>query len=1485
MFPVEAFSPSTREWFCSTFAAPTEIQRRGWEPIARGHHTLLVGPTGSGKTLAAFLAALDGLMRSAAEAGEGVRVVYVSPLKALVYDVERNLQAPLTGIRRSAECLGEPWRDIRVDIRTGDTSQRERQRQLRGPADILVTTPESLFLLLGSRARETLRSVRTVIVDEIHALAADKRGVHLSLSLERLAELTTKDPQRVGLSATVRPLDEVARFLGGMRRVEVVDASTRRTLEVTVSVPVADMERIPSAPPEAAAGSSMRAAPDDQGVDRRERGIWPAIYPALLEEVRTHRTTIIFVNSRGLCERVAQRLNELAGEPLARAHHGSVAPEERTLIEEALKGGTLRAIVATSSLELGIDMGAVERVLLVESPGSVARGIQRIGRASHHVGGISSGRIFPKFRGDLLECAVIAARMERGEIEAIKVPQNALDVLAQQIVAMCCDRARSSEDLAPLVRRAYPYRRLSTELLNAVIEMLSGSYPTTDFADLRPLLSWDRAADRLTPRRGTAMLTRLNAGTISDRGHYAVHRGAQDGPKLGELDEEMVFETRPGDNIVLGATTWRVEQITRDRVIVSDAPGEPGKLPFWHGAGPTRDPELGRTIGEWIRRLGALGRRQATDWLLAHTPLDRWAADNLAAYIFEQKDHAGTLPTDRAITVERFRDELGDWRVCILTPFGARIHAPWAMALERALSAQSGFETQLMYTDDGIVIRFADSDSSPPLERLLPDAEEMETLVIEQLAETALFAGLFRENAARALLLPRRRPKGRSPLWSQRLKAQQLLGSVERYPRFPIVLETYRQALQDLFDLPGLKRLLEKIHRREVEVVDVETPFASPFARSLVFAYVAAYIYEQDAPLAERKAQALTLDRHLLQELVGQAELRDLIDPQVLTTLEAERQRHAAPRRARNHDELHDVLRAVGDLSLREIAERAEVDFERWLSRLAAERRAAEIVVAGERRWIAADDAGLYRDALGAVPPPGLPGAFLHATEQPLERLAARYARTHGPFLTAALAARFGLLPAQAEPVLRALEHDGTLVKGEIRPGGVEQEWCDKEILQHLKRRTLAALRRQAAPVDAANLARFLPVWQGIGDGRQGTARLEEVIVQLEGLALPWSSLSHVILPQRMANFTLDLLDLLCAQGEVVWVGCGALSPRDGRIALYRRSHAAALLTAAERYAAPSKLHERILSHLQRQGASFLVEIESAVLGVDASLERRAFEPALWDLVWAGRITNDTCAPLRSLGTTPGPKRAQTHRRPGQLLGGGRWSLVESLVSKTLSETERVLARTHMLLERYGIVSREAALAEAVPGGFAAIYRVLKAMEEAGRVRRGYFIEGLSGSQFGHSGAVDRLRSVAVEEGTGGDEGAQTLLVLAAVDPANPYGALLPWPATNGGEALRPRRAPGAWVLLVAGRPRVYVAPGKRQLLTFAAAEGGGQAELEVAFRGLQDFMSGSRKMLVVEKIDGVPVRDSPHYGLLRACGFQADYRGLTPVPAVQRSR
>lgn len=1452
--PLAPFSPAARAWFEASFDAPTPVQAQGWAKIAAGEHALLIAPTGSGKTLAAFFWCIDRLARApaAAAAAAGVRVLYVSPLKALVYDIERNLRAPLVGVRRAAERLGVAVHTPRVAVRTGDTPARERAEQARDPAEILVTTPESLYLILGSGQRETLRSVEWVIVDEIHALAPTKRGAHLAVSLERVGSLTGREPQRIGLSATARPLAEVARFLGGDRLVSVVDTSAKPRLDLEICVPVPDMTR--PVEPDA-------ARPAAEGASDPSLGLWPAIHPKLLEQVLAHRSTILFVNSRGLCERLCQRLNELAGEEILRAHHGSVAHEQRREIEEALEAGSIRGIVATSSLELGIDMGAVDLVLLVESPGAVARGLQRVGRAGHQVGEVSKGRIYPKHRGDLLEATVVAQGMQQGAVESIQMPRNPLDVLAQQIVAMCGSESWKVDALERTLRRAANFRDLSHEALVAVLDMLAGRYPSTDFAELRPRLVWDREADLLSPTRGAGKVALLSGGTIPDRGLYHVHI-APDGPRVGELDEEMVFESRPGQTITLGASTWRVVEITRDRVLVVPAPGEIGRLPFWHGEGPGRPIELGRALGAFVREIDAMPRAEAEVRLRDAQHLDAFAAANLLDHLAEQREATGALPTDRAITVERFRDELGDWRVCILSPFGARVHAPWALALEARLSGDAGYEVQAVWSDDGISLRFADADAVPAAQTFVPDPEEVEDLIVEQLGHSALFAASFRENAARALLLPRRRPGSRTPLWVQRLRAQSLLAVAREFPSFPIVLETYRSCLQDVFDVPGLVDLLRRVRAREVRVDEVETPSASPFASGLVFTYTAAYLYQGDSPAAERRAQALTLDRGMLRDLLGQEQLRDLLDAGAIEAVEGELQGRAEALRAAHPDALADLLRRVGDLTRDEIAARCDGDSAAWISELAERRRIVSIRIAGVARWIVAEDAASYRDALGCVPPAGLASALLEPSRDPLDQLLLRYARTHVPFSAAAVAERFGLLPAQVEALLGGLEARGRLLSGEFLPGGRTREWCDADVLRRIRRRTLARLRGEVAPVEARVLARFLPTWQGVGADAGGARRLDEAIAQLEGVPLPFSDLERAILPARVRDFDPRLLDERGAMGEIVWVGCGALGERDGRIALYRRERAGLLIEAPVRPDDLGAIQRTMLEHLERHGASFFGALRNAA----APAGERETLDALWDLAWAGLVTNDTFAPLRALA-----HRAEKRRRgkaSGNAFVAGRWSLVAHLAVPGVDATRRTHARALVLLDRWGIVARESLAIESIAGGFSAVYPVLRAMEESGKIRRGLFVDGLGSAQFAFAGAVDQLRAAR-------DRGdAEEAVLLAAADPANAHGAVLPWPVSRNPDAGQPRRSAGAQVVLVDGTLALFLDRSGRQILSFSAP--GDARVLALAAGALRGVLRDRRRRaLRVERIDGAPALASPLRGAFEAAGFRADYKGL----------
>ncbi len=1461
------FSETTKRWFFTHFQAPTAVQVQGWPRIARGAHTLLLAPTGSGKTLAAFFWTIDRLVHRR-DLEPGVRTIYVSPLKALVYDVERNLRAPLAGVSRWADRSGEEIAIPEVMIRTGDTPAKERDRQLRKPSEILVTTPESLFLMLGSRQAQNLRTVEMVIIDEIHALAGTKRGAHLALSLERLSRLTGRDPQRIGLSATVRPVEEVSLYLGGDRPVEVVDTLSRPRLDLEIVVPVEDMESPPPSPEpkdpnpsgETLLGQLMREERQQHG---EPKSVWNAILPKLLEVILAHRSVIVFVNSRGLSERLADKLNALAeegelspaGSPLVLAHHGSVSHEKRRQMEELLKSGQLRAMVATSSLELGIDMGAVDLVVLVESPGSVARGLQRVGRAGHQVGQVSVGKLFPKYRGDLLECAVVARQMLEGALEAVHLPTNPLDILAQQIVAAVSVEELSVAEVGAMMRRAASFRNLSEELLLSVLDMLAGRFPSTEFAELKGRLLWDRDQDRLRPRKGSKMLSLVNAGTIPDRGLYGVYAGP-DGPRLGELDEEMVHEMRPGQNFLLGATTWRVLEITRDRVLVNPAPGEPGQMPFWRGEGPGRPVELGQAMGAYLRELERKKTAEALEWLQEHSCLDPLAGQNLWAYLQEQLEFTGFLPTDRTIVVETFQDELGDWRVCLLSPFGSRLHAPWALAIEAQLGEKAGFEVQTMFTDDGIVLRMASSEEPPDPSLLFPAAEDLEDLLLSQLGRSALFAAQFRENAARALLLPRRRPGQRTPLWAQRLKAQNLLAVAREYANFPIVLETYRSCLQDVFDLPSLKELLQKIARGQIKVRHAATPSASPFARSLAFAYQAEYLYQGDQPLAERKAQALTLDRNLLRELLGQESLRELLDLEVLDEVEQELQGCAPERRARSSEGVYDLLRRVGDLSLSELTLRTQAgpeELAQWLKQLQSELRLALMRVGGEERYLAVEDAALYRDALGAVPPNGLPVAFLGFTERPLEQLVIRYARTHSPFSAQTLAARYGLQVSEVQPVLRQLVGRGLLLEGGFRPDGSGVEYCEQEVLRRLRRRTLSRLRRQVAPVSGPEYARFLLAEHGFF----GKSSLREILEQLEGITLSFKELEQHLLPSRRPDFRPAQLDELMSSGLFVWVGRGALGKDDGKLALYRRDRLALLAEAPQPPENLEVLEAEILAHLHDKGASFAFDL----LQLPSAPTEKKLLRALWELSWRGLVSNDSLTPLRRLANL-GKKRQRSLFESAP----GRWVAVASLFSAPVAGTQRALAWSNLLLARYGVVSREAAQAEDVPGGFSPLYAVYKELEESGRVRRGYFVEGLSGAQFAWAQTVDRLRHES-------PDASPKAVLVAATDPANPFGTLLAWPELSG--AGKPRRAAGVLLLLVEGEPVLMLEGGGKRLSTFKAVEDPRlrQAGLE----GLKEAASRYRgRSLRLQEIAGVSALKHPLAEALRRLGFRDDYRGLT---------
>ena len=1450
---LEAFSPAVRAWFAASFPAPTTAQVDGWPSILSGAHTLVCAPTGSGKTLTAFLASIDRLCTTEpADPKRRTRVLYISPLRALAFDVEKNLRAPMMGIGLAAERLGVPFHQPTVAMRTGDTSSRDRQALIRHPVDLLITTPESLYLMLTSSAADTLVNVDTVIIDEIHAMAATKRGAHLMLSLERLEAIAARPPQRIGLSATQRPLEEVAHFLGGQsadgsrRPVNIVDAGIRKQMEVEVVVPAEEMG-----------------------------GIWESVYPAVLAQVLAHRSTIIFCNSRRQAERLAANLNELAGDELVKAHHGSLAREQRVIIEDELKRGLLRGIVATSSLELGIDMGAVDLVIQVESPGAVSRGMQRVGRAGHSVGEPSRGTLYPKHRGDLLEAAVVAQRMVTGQIESTRFLRNPLDVLAQQIVAHVATHPECSvASVASLVRRCANFAELSDDLLHNVLDLLSGRYSSDEFNELRPRIVWDRTAGTLRAREGSKRLAVTSGGTIPDRGLFGVF--LPDGTRVGELDEEMVYESRPGETFVLGASTWRIEDITFERVTVTPAPGEQGKMPFWHGDRPGRPLELGRALGAFQREMRALGADVATERLMGGYRLDRFAAGNVVTYLDEQAQATGVVPDDRTVVIERFRDEIGDWRVCILTPFGTPVHAPWAMAIERRLIERYDMPIETMWSDDGIVLRLPEAADNVPLADLIIDPDDIDELVVGALPQTSLFSARFRECAARALLLPRRRPDRRTPLWQQRQRAADLLAVAAKYPSFPILLETSRECLQDVFDLPALREVLGQLRSRAVRVVSVDTAKASPFAQSLLFNWIAAYMYEGDAPLAERRAAALSLDRDLLRDLLGAEELRELLDPGVLADVELELQCMAETRRARSADELHDVLRKVGDLSVSEIDLRCEEPASAWVDELVRGRRVIEVQLAGESRLVAAEDAARYRDAFGCNLPLGLPQAFTEPIAHPLESLVARYARTHGPFTASDVSHRFATPIERIIGALGALEADGRLLHGEFRPGGVGREYCDADVLRQLRRRSLAMLRREVEPVEPETYARFIQAWHGIPGERRGLDSLVEVLGQLQGAAVVASVLESELLPARLRSYRPADLDELCTTGDVVWVGAGAIGPADGRIRLYFADQFALLDASLDVAESPTgHLHDAIRAHLASHGASFWNQLRSAA----SDTTDTELLAALWDLVWAGEVSNDSLAALRAVlaggGKSSRPSTAPRGRpRPGRLTrigppaGAGRWSLVAPQRVPVPSPTQAAHAAALQLLERYGVVTREAVLAEGVKGGYSATYGVLKVLEERGQVRRGYFVAGLGAAQFALPGAVDRLRSArGVADPALHPELTPAPVILASTDPAQPYGAALDWPESPG----RPSRTAGAVVVLRNGIPLAWFDRRSSHLVTFPASVDGGWAEALATL-----VKDGRQRSIEVRKANGAPIdRTGPEAVALLAAGFVDGYRGF----------
>ncbi|MFE5407419.1 DNA glycosylase AlkZ-like family protein [Microbacterium sp. NPDC056569] len=1569
---LERFGPATQDWFRGAFHAPTDAQTGAWQAISAGKHALVVAPTGSGKTLSAFLWAIDRVFHDKAAAPASVspsgrkkrtdasspatRILYISPLKALGVDVERNLRSPLVGIGQSARRLGLSVPDVTVGVRSGDTPAGDRRKLVQTPPDILITTPESLYLMLTSRAGETLRDVHTVIVDEVHAVAATKRGAHLAVSLERLDALRRSfapdgaPAQRIGLSATVRPIDEVARFLGGAEPVEIVAPRASKAFDMKVVVPIGDMLNPPPPPsPYTSDGDGVWEEPGaaDEPVDEdwfadgqsgtrpRASGagetemtgsVWPHVEEAIVDRILLHRSTIVFCNSRRLAERLTGRLNEIYSERLgldlpeptvpaammaqagatagaepvlAKAHHGSVSKEQRAQVEEELKSGILRCVVATSSLELGIDMGAVDLVIQVEAPPSAASGLQRIGRAGHQVGEVSRAALFPKHRGDVLHTAIVTERMLAGQIEAIAIPQNPLDILAQQTVAAAAVGPVDVEGWYETLKRSAPFRSLPRSAYEATLDLIAGRFPSDEFAELRPRVIWDRDLGVLTGRPGAQHIAVTSGGTIPDRGLFGVFiAGESQNARVGELDEEMVYESRVNDVFTLGTTSWRIVEITHDRVNVVPAFGQPGKVPFWHGDGIGRPAELGEALGKFSREVSA-AKPDKAESRLREAGLDEFAQDNLLAYLAEQREATGTLPTDRQLTVERGRDEVGDWRVILHSPYGMQVHAPWALAVNARIRERIGVDGSAVASDDGIIARIPDATAEPPgADLFVFDPDELDQIVTEEVGGSALFASRFRECAARALLMPRRNPGKRTPLWQQRQRSAQLLEVARRYPTFPIILETLREVLQDVYDVPSLLRLMRGIGERRIRLIETEPAQPSPFARDLLFGYVGAFMYEGDSPLAERRAAALSVDPALLSELLGKVEMRELLDPDVIAQFEREAQRLDPERRARGLEGVADLLRLLGPLDAAEVAERleaadgldqaTEAQASALLDALVSARRAISVTIAGNTRVAAIEDAGRLRDALGVALPVGIPTAFLEPVADPLGDLVARHARTHGPFTADAAADRLGIGVAVARLTLQRLESQGRVTSGFFLPESPataradEAEWCDTEVLRRLRMRSLAAIRGSVEPVPQHAYARFLPLWQHVTRPLEGIDGVAAVVEQLAGVPIPASAWESLVLPARVADYTPGMLDELTATGEVVWSGHGSLPGRDGWIALHPADAVPltlALPDEAEEVAAGS-LDAQLLAALGGGGAYFAAQLRQTT----GAENEQSVVDALWRLTWAGLVTNDTFAPVRALVAGGSQAHRVSRRTPRARLYrgaavravaasvparppaiGGRWSI---LPAAEPDAALRATATASLLLDRYGVVTRGAVQSEGVPGGFAQTYRVLAGFEEAGHCRRGYVIEKLGAAQFAASATVDRLREFAGLS----DPPPLRAVTLAATDPANPYGAALAWPGLEG-VAHRPGRKAGALVVLIDGALTLYLERGGKSALAFT----GDEAALAAAARDLVATARARRlDTLTIEQVNGAFVYGTGVGRALREAGFVESPRGLT---------